>query len=216
MFIWGRVLAGAAFSVSLVVATTFSAHATIVIDFGNAGGSHENVLLNNPTFLGDTLSTFTNKGTGVTFTSNEPLQVPAQGQARITGTDGDLTSLSWSLTNSNDGYTLGDFKLVPTKSGGATKATVTATDQFGTTFTCLACLIPNSGFFNVEASNNELIMAVSVLATDGQLLDVEQVRLDGVASAVPELSTWAMMVLGFLGIGFMVYRQKNRAALSVA
>jgi hypothetical protein len=33
--------------------------------------------------------------------------------------------------------------------------------------------------------------------------------------AVPEPSTWAMMILGFLGIGFMAYRQRT-AALHVA
>ena len=29
-------------------------------------------------------------------------------------------------------------------------------------------------------------------------------------SAVPEPSTWAMMILGFMGVGFMAYRRKNR------
>jgi PEP-CTERM motif len=33
---------------------------------------------------------------------------------------------------------------------------------------------------------------------------------DDVTSAVPEPSTWAMMVLGFAGLGFMAYRRKNR------
>jgi hypothetical protein len=33
----------------------------------------------------------------------------------------------------------------------------------------------------------------------------------GIANAVPEPSTWAMMILGFAGIGFMVYRRKNTA-----
>jgi hypothetical protein len=32
-------------------------------------------------------------------------------------------------------------------------------------------------------------------------------------SAVPEPSTWAMMVLGFAGVGFMAYRRRNGAAL---
>jgi hypothetical protein len=27
-------------------------------------------------------------------------------------------------------------------------------------------------------------------------------------SAVPETSTWAMMILGFMGVGFMAYRRK--------
>ena len=37
-----------------------------------------------------------------------------------------------------------------------------------------------------------------------------------VASAVPELSTWAMMVLGFLGLGLMTYRRRNQASAFVA
>ena len=35
-------------------------------------------------------------------------------------------------------------------------------------------------------------------------------------SAVPEPSTWAMMVLGFAGIGFMAYRRKSKPALMAA
>jgi hypothetical protein len=33
-------------------------------------------------------------------------------------------------------------------------------------------------------------------------------------SAVPEPSTWAMMILGFAGIGFMAYRRRNQAAVA--
>jgi hypothetical protein len=35
-------------------------------------------------------------------------------------------------------------------------------------------------------------------------------------SAVPEPSTWAMMLLGFGGVGFMAYRRKYKAALLAA
>jgi PEP-CTERM motif len=37
-----------------------------------------------------------------------------------------------------------------------------------------------------------------------------------VASAVPEPSTWAMMLLGFCGLGTMAYRRKSGAAHSIA
>jgi PEP-CTERM motif len=38
-----------------------------------------------------------------------------------------------------------------------------------------------------------------------------------IAAAVPEPSTWAMMILGFCGVGFMAYRRKqNGLALRVA
>jgi hypothetical protein len=35
-------------------------------------------------------------------------------------------------------------------------------------------------------------------------------------AAVPEPSTWAMMILGFLGVGFVAYRRKSGMALRVA
>lgn len=37
-----------------------------------------------------------------------------------------------------------------------------------------------------------------------------------ISSAVPEPSTWAMMILGFAGIGFMAYRRNSKPALMVA
>jgi hypothetical protein len=35
-------------------------------------------------------------------------------------------------------------------------------------------------------------------------------------TAVPEASTWAMMILGFAGIGFVAYRRKNATAFRIA
>jgi hypothetical protein len=35
-------------------------------------------------------------------------------------------------------------------------------------------------------------------------------------SAVPEPSTWAMLLLGFAGVGFMAYRRKSKPALMAA
>lgn len=37
-----------------------------------------------------------------------------------------------------------------------------------------------------------------------------------ITPAVPEPSTWAMMILGFAGVGFMTYRRKNKVAMSAA
>ena len=35
-------------------------------------------------------------------------------------------------------------------------------------------------------------------------------------AAVPEPSTWAMMILGFLGVGFLAYRRRDQAGLRLA
>jgi len=38
----------------------------------------------------------------------------------------------------------------------------------------------------------------------------------GGVSSVPEPSTWAMMILGFMGVGFMAYRRKSQGHLRLA
>jgi CHRD domain/PEP-CTERM motif len=38
-------------------------------------------------------------------------------------------------------------------------------------------------------------------------------EIRGFLAAVPEPSTWAMMLLGFAGVGFMAYRRKSKPAL---
>jgi hypothetical protein len=40
--------------------------------------------------------------------------------------------------------------------------------------------------------------------------------LTSLAADVPEPSTWAMMILGFAGVGFMAYRRKSKPALMAA
>jgi hypothetical protein len=45
------------------------------------------------------------------------------------------------------------------------------------------------------------------------------VDLDSVTttiSAIPEPATWALMILGFAGVGFMAYRRKNTMAANGA
>jgi hypothetical protein len=60
--------------------------------------------------------------------------------------------------------------------------------------------------------------AATVLPSSTYLESVDAYNLNnaflfspGIANAIPEPSTWAMMILGFAGIGFMVYRRKNTA-----
>jgi hypothetical protein len=42
-----------------------------------------------------------------------------------------------------------------------------------------------------------------------------RVTVDGISAAVPELSIWAMMILGFAGLGSMSYRRRREAAPAV-
>lgn len=65
------------------------------------------------------------------------------------------------------------------------------------------------------------------VAVNGQDLVFSAIRIDGdhasgidniaISAAVPEPATWAMMILGFLGVGYLSYRRRNRtASLGVA
>ena len=89
-----------------------------------------------------------------------------------------------------------------------------------------------SNMFNTSSvSSFNFVFTVpqlSVLSDDSVTLSFTQlgpnvVRLSGttltintVASAVPEPSTWAMMILGFAGIGFLAYRRRGRPSFRFA
>jgi len=58
-----------------------------------------------------------------------------------------------------------------------------------------------------------------IYTIDLKLFSAEDRQLGDVSiqvSAVPEPSTWAMLILGFAGVGFMAYRRKSRPASIVA
>jgi hypothetical protein len=45
---------------------------------------------------------------------------------------------------------------------------------------------------------------------------VDNISDTTIRSAVPEPSTWAMMFLGFAGVGFMAYRRKRKGSIASA
>jgi hypothetical protein len=80
--------------------------------------------------------------------------------------------------------------------------------------------IPNSGFVPVGLYG----FGTGLQIFDGTLFG-QQVggssfggnwEVEALSSAVPEPSTWAMMILGFAGVGFMAYRRKSKPALLAA
>jgi hypothetical protein len=68
---------------------------------------------------------------------------------------------------------------------------------------------PNAGTFQILAEN------VGTAANGSYTIGKpSQAPTLSVAAGVPEPSTWAMMILGFLGIAAMTYRRQQRAALT--
>jgi hypothetical protein len=62
----------------------------------------------------------------------------------------------------------------------------------------------------------EFDMGITSLGFSGLNNDLSHLDLGNVAPAVPEPSTWAMMILGFLGVGFLAYRRKNQGHVRLA
>jgi len=62
-----------------------------------------------------------------------------------------------------------------------------------------------SGFLAGDPNDRFTLPAFDILSAN-----------DSVTAAVPEPSTWAMLLLGFAGIGFITYRRKSKPAFRLA
>jgi hypothetical protein len=75
---------------------------------------------------------------------------------------------------------------------------------------------PFGAITSVVAPHGETVLASIVNGVlevnwEGDSFREDQTVVIDFANAVPEASTWAMMVLGFFGVGFMAYRRKGTA-----
>jgi hypothetical protein len=74
---------------------------------------------------------------------------------------------------------------------------------------------PGVTFANINANVDagDVVFAGGVAANGGtayfSLEEAVSLNTIVVTNGVPEPSTWAMMILGFLGLGYMAYRRKN-------
>jgi hypothetical protein len=105
--------------------------------------------------------------------------------------------------------------------------TVTVNDQAGNTFTFVNQANQNFGPFGVlaVAGSGQTIANVTVSIV-GQtnpneyFNSIRQIDFGnattGTVGAVPEASTWAMMIMGFMGVGFMAYRRKSQGHFRLA
>jgi hypothetical protein len=82
----------------------------------------------------------------------------------------------------------------------------------GSTFT----VQPNAGPFGPDAiAYNLTYPNFPIPGNKEPWMMVSEVQFNGV-SAVPELSTWAMMLIGFAAIGYAAYRRKKNTAVTAA
>lgn len=210
-----------------------AANAAILIE-ASPSGTGTNLLFQNITGNDSNLVTAdTSNGSGninVTMTSStDSLHVGSSGgQSNITAVDGLLNQFTYRLTDLTQGFTTGVYNIDPVNNDPDDFVTVSALGSSGTTYTLADVEIKNgSNFFTISASGGEVIKSISFTVFNGGAQEVQQIRLEGSGTipdpndppgAVPEVSTWGMMLLGFAGVGFMSYRRRrgNRTLRVVA
>jgi hypothetical protein len=79
---------------------------------------------------------------------------------------------------------------------------------------------PNSDFgrLGIVSNDGETLKSVEVMTTaSGSFKEFKQVQFSGtgIIPSIPELSTWAMMLAGFAGLGFLGYRAPRRETAAI-
>jgi hypothetical protein len=95
---------------------------------------------------------------------------------------------------------------------------ITVTDNMNQAFSFSEQHNQNWPAIGVEAiiGSNEFIKSITVSTDDPNgFVNVKIVDF-GFATAVPEASTWAMMILGFVGVGFLAYRRRGQQNFRLA
>jgi hypothetical protein len=146
--------------------------------------------------------------TEVTFTGAENLDIQGQKIVAATGT---FNFLLFSLVNPTLTFTGAEFNL---NAAAAGTTSIFAYDQLGNGFGGVFALSQaGSNFFNVAAANGQHIQSIVVMS-NAALDDISQIRLGGVAALLPEPATWAMMILGFGGVGGLLRVRRRTQALA--
>lgn len=113
---------------------------------------------------------------------------------------GNVLNIVWGSPNDDNTVTFSD--------GSSTIGVVTTSD-----------IVSKFGVANVQNPGGYLISfdLTTLEGFDSVRFSTGQTAFEfAFPTAVPEPSTWAMMILGFAGVGFMAYRRKSKPATLIA
>jgi hypothetical protein len=124
--------------------------------------------------------------------------IPTTGPLTVTGVslDDGADNTIFALGHDNGDFSFQGITLIT--SGGEINLFTSPSLVPGEGFTqaCSSGCTPGGGFGNLGTFNIDY-------------------SITAISSAVPEPSTWAMMILGFFGLGFVAYRRKQQNGLEL-
>ena len=191
-----------------------AAKAEIVLDTTGQGGTGNNVIfssiLGGNLILGklngqnDEVVRFFDKSNTSTFTGS------ANGNDIKIFNTSDLDITVFDRTNLLQLATTRDIFSIKGDGTLFIRATAKETDGSFKDFNFSQVLGNGQNGFDLKAINGEVIWDVDLRVVGGSIQDFEHFRIDIApqVAAVPEVSTWAMLILGFAGIGAMGMRKK--------
>jgi len=207
---------------ALLALSAAPAAAEIILDTSGLGGTGNNVIFNSVFDSNTVLGTLNGQ-------NNEVVRFVDRSQTgSFTGTSGqngndiklfnsfDLDIAVFDATNTTQlAVNRQVFSLVGT---GSVIFHVTALEADGSfqNFNFFETLQNGQNGYDFKAINGESIWDIDIVTgPNTNITQFEHFRIDVGAGpnigGVPEASTWAMMILGFAGLGFLGYR-KNRAS----
>ena len=148
-------------------------------------------------------------GPEVDFTSSQGLLETNTGAATVfTASGASLTNLTFTILS---GFSAAEFNL---ENGTSSSFTITLTDSNpADTISQTFNKLQGSNIFDIVAPTGTTYTTATFTSTDGGFADFKQLRVVlGSPAAVPEAATWAMMLLGFGGIGMAMRRSKRRSS----
>jgi PEP-CTERM motif len=168
----------------------------------------------------------------ITFTSSQ-VSINAQADAVLdsNGTDFDVTNITGTVQSGGNTYTIsGLFGAAGSASG--VQSTIPAGSVNGWSFNNAIFsagglqfdgngIVLSAGGYLYNLFSDSFYGVNNALLTTGlpaalNAVNAEVLGTGTITAAVPEPSTWAMMILGFLGLGFAAWRRKAGAALRAA
>jgi hypothetical protein len=211
----GLISLGAAFALTSFVS---AASATVAFDADLASGWTQGTGTSNGNFAVDTEANGVELGLRATL-RNVGNITPVDNVYTAPAGIGAPNRALWNFDFSVNPGTVGDHSLLTITGPGGTFALNLQTIFDNTPGGPLYQNSENLGFNFLSVPLNFDPFATGLYTFDLQLFDANNTQLGDVSiqvNAVPEPSTWAMLILGFIGIGFVSYRRRITTSLTPA